>query len=50
MISGNIIVIGGKASLPFFVDISDEIEECVLVGFPGNSNDILTPNFGILYA
>ncbi len=31
-------------------DISDNIEECVLYGFPGNSNDILTVNFCILYA
>ncbi len=51
MISGNILVIGGKTSLTFFLaDISDDIEECVLFGFPGNSNDILKLNFCILYA
>ncbi len=32
------------------VDISDNIEECVLFGFAGTCNGILTPNFCILYA
>ncbi len=31
-----------------FLDISDDIEECVLFGFPGNSNDILRLNCCIL--
>ncbi len=51
MISGNILVIGGKNITNFFLtDISDDIEECVLFGFTGNSNDILTLNFFIIYA
>ncbi len=51
MISVTILVNGEKTSLTFFLtDISDDIEECVLFGFPGNSNAILTLNFCILYA
>ncbi len=30
--------------------MSDNIEECVLLGFPGTCNYILTLNFCILYA
>ncbi len=33
----------------FLADISDDIEECVLFGVLGNSNDILTLNFCIFY-
>ncbi len=51
MISGNILVIGGKNNTNVFLkDTSDNIEECVLLGFPGNSNDILILNLCILYA
>ncbi len=46
MISGNILVIGGKASLTFFL----QTFLMILFGIPGNSNDILTLNFCILYA
>ncbi len=34
----------------FLTDIFDDIQECVLFGFPCNSNDILTLNFCIIYA
>ncbi len=51
MISRNTLVIGGKNITNFFLkDISDDIEEYVLFGFPGNSNDILKLNFSILNA
>ncbi len=42
MISRNILVIGGKTSLTFFLDISDDIEECVLFRFSEFSVQINT--------
>ncbi len=50
MISGNVLVIGRKNITNIFLtDISDNIEECVLFGLPGNYYRLLTLNFCILY-
>ncbi len=51
MISGNVLVIGGKTSLTFFLQTFLIILKNVYsFGFPGTCNDILTLNFCIFYA
>ncbi len=41
---------GGKISLVFFIRNSQVIEECILFGFPPNSDVMQVLNFCMLYA